>query len=42
VKVATRNFFAPFWTSKMDTDASETLSSAAEETVLEKVCRPPQ
>jgi hypothetical protein len=36
VKVATKNFFAPFWTTNMDTDAPGTESTAAGEAVPEK------
>jgi hypothetical protein len=41
VEVATRNFFAPFRTTNMDTGAPDAESDAAEEQVLGKPGTPP-
>jgi hypothetical protein len=38
--VATRNFFAPFRTTNMDTDSSGTEANTQEEAVSGKICRP--
>jgi hypothetical protein len=40
--VVTRNFFAPFWATTMDTDSSSAEATPQEEAVPEKTGKPPQ